>query len=566
MRLAIEIDPARARSWFGLGNALGAQARWRDAAEAFERGLSLDPELPNGDAVAAQAWEQAGEPTRAAYRYLRSISGVRGREDPELLSATAKSLAALGRVDEPIALYEQVAALLPHNAAAQSNLGISYQAAARYDEAIECYRRAIQLAPTIPECWSNLMVCLNYSPASTPEEVRSTALEYQRQCVAASVAPPSEIHANDRSPERKLRIGYVSPDLHRHPVAYFLLPALESRTDQTHVICYYTGEKGDLWTDRLRRASDGWVDGSQMSDQELASQIRADRIDILVDLAGHTEGNRLFVFALKPAPVQITWLGYVLTTGLEAIDWRIGYELTDPPGSECYYSEKLWRLPVAMWGWRAPPEMPEPSASPFLRKGYVTFGHLNRSSKISTIALDCWIQILAHVPNAKLILALPPGSRRSNMARLLEERGIAAQRIEVFETVPHDQFWALHSEIDIALDPFPFNGGTTSYETLWLGVPVVTCTGESGGFAPRFSSRMGKALLSDIDVPELVAGNPDEYVRVAVALASNPLQLMVLRQELRSRMAGSSLMDEGRQAAVLDEAYRGMWKEWCLKR
>ena len=560
-RRTIKLEPARAESWRGLGNALAGQARWREAADAYVHALQRDPALPRGDAAAAVAWRMAGDAPRAAHHYLRAINDPSARDDAELLTAAAQTLAVLGHVDDAKHLYERVAHLVPGNAAAHNNVGISHQALGEYDEAIACYRRALEFAPAFAACWSNLIVGLNYSPAHTPHDVRSAAEAFARNCAAP--LPREGTYANDRNPGRRLRVGYLSPDLHRHAVAYFLLPLLENHTDSVEVHCYNASTVSDDWTAKVRAASSGWVDCASLSDDELAQRIRADGIDILVDLAGHTEGNRLLVFARKPAPVGVNWMGYVVTTGVPGIDWRLTYELTDPAEADADYTERSWRLEGGMWGYRPLPGMPEPTPPPFLRKGCITFGHLNRYSKVSKPALDAWARILSQVPNSRLAIGVPPGRARAELAKFFESRGITANRIDAYDKMEHALFWAMHGEIDIALDPFPFNGGTTSYETLWLGVPLVTCTGEGGGFAPRFSSRMGKAILHTIGLPQLVGSSPEEYVEKAVALARDPMRLITLRQQLRDRMAASPLLDEKLHARSIEAAYRAMWREWC---
>ncbi|MGE4239900.1 tetratricopeptide repeat protein [Ramlibacter sp.] len=561
IRRALALDAGRAESWHGLGNALTGQQRWLEAAQAYERALELKPDLPNGDATAAAAWQRAQQPEAAARRYLRSISGVHGRDDPEVLTATAHVLRELGQIDQPLELYRRVAALLPANAAAHNNLGMIHQAAGNYDEAIGCYRKALELAPALHSCWSNLIVCLNYSPSYGPRDVRHAAEEFDRNCARALM--PAVGHDNNPDENRRLRVGYVSPDLHRHAVAYFLLPLLEAHGDAVEVVCYNSSTLEDEWTARLRAASSQWVDCAAMSDEVLAQRIREDRIDILVDLAGHTENNRLLTFARRPAPVQVNWLGYVLTTGVGAIGWRMTYAETDPPDADADYTERSWRLDTGMWGWRPLLGMPEVAPPPFQRKGVVTFGHLNRYSKVSRPALECWARILQQVPGSRLAIGLPAGATRGATARFFEARGVAANRIDAYDKMQHERFWAMHGEIDIALDPFPFNGGTTSYETLWMGVPLVTCTGEGGGFAPRFSSRMGRALLRAVGVPELVAHDPDAYVDTAVALARDPARLASTRAQLRERMRLSPLLDEARNAREVEAAYRGMWRQWC---
>ncbi|MBI2769655.1 MAG: tetratricopeptide repeat protein [Burkholderiales bacterium] len=558
---ALRIDPERAESWHGFGNIHAKQSRWTEAAQAYERAAQLKPELPNCDQIVAQAWAMAGEPAKALHWYARVASGALGREDPEVMTAVAGLLARSNKIDEPLTLYAAVAQALPENAAAQSNLGIAYQAMGRHTEAIECYQRALALSPEIAGTWTNLIVSLNYSAEHGPLAVKSAAEAFNRNVAAPLFDGRS--HPNNRDEQRPLRVGYVSPDFRRHAVAYFALPLIEGHTRQVEVTCYHSHAQFDDWTDRFRKASTTWVDCHGWTDEALAEKIRADRIDVLVDLAGHTENNRLLAFARKPAPVQVTWLGYVTTTGVSAIDWRMTYPDADPDGVDADYSEKLWRLDSGMWGYRPLDGMPTVAPAPHLRKGHVTFGHFNRFTKVSQQALACWADILTQVPGSRLVVSLPPGQTRQQVARFFEERGVAASRIDACDKMPHPDFWALHHEVDIALDPFPFNGGTTSYETLWLGVPLVTCTGGPGSFAPRFSSRMGAALLKALDLPELVGTAPDDYVCIAVALAQDSGRMCRLRSELRPRMAASQLLDEPLHARGVEAAYRAMWRQWC---
>ena len=560
-RTALLIAPERAASWHGLGNALTGQKRWLEAAEAYERAATLDPNLPNCDRTAADAWQRAGKPDRALQRFLRLATGVQGRDDPVLLAEMAKSLTQLNQVDEPLRLYREIAERLPDNAAAHCNLGTAYQALGEHDEAVACQRRAISLDPTQAAYWSNLIISLNYSPSHGPQDLVEAARGFDAHvCAPLRDARP---HLNARDPEKRLRVGYVSPDLHRHAVAYFALPLIEGHTGQVEVVCYNSHRQFDDWTARFKKAAHLWVDCADWSDETLAERIRADGVDILVDLAGHTENNRLLVFARKPAPIQLTWLGYVTTTGVKAIDWRLTYPEADPAGAEANYTEKLWRLPTGMWVYRPLDGMPEVAPAPVERKGCVTFGHFNRFTKVTSLALETWARILSQVPNSRLLIGLPVGRTRVEIARFFEQRGIAAHRIDAFDKMPHADFWAMHALVDIALDPFPFNGGTTSYETLWMGVPLVTCTGGPGAFAPRFASRMGATVLAAIGLPELVAQTPDEYVRIAVALANDIQGLVQLRRELRERMRASVLLQEDLHVRETEAAYRAMWREWC---
>ncbi|MBC5764740.1 tetratricopeptide repeat protein [Ramlibacter albus] len=533
-RRALAIEPGRAESWFGLGNALAGQQKWLDAAQAYERGYALNSSLPNAALVTAEAFTAAG-----------------------------RALATAGFAHEAHAAHARAAQLVPGNAAGMNNLGSAWQGLARYTEAIESYTGAIAAAPEVPIFRSNLIVALNYSHLHGPADVKWAAIEFDTHCARHLRA--TRVHENDRDPGRRLRVGYVSPDLRRHAVAYFLLPLLENHSNEVEAVCYSSSKVVDEWTSRLRQASSQWVECADLDDAQLAERIRSDRIDVLVDLAGHTEGNRLLVFARKPTPVQLSWLGYVLTTGLSAMDARLTYAVTDPEGTDDDYTERLVRLEGSMWGYRPLPGMPEPAPPPYLRKGCITFGHLNRYSKVSQPALECWARILHEVPGSRLAIGLPQGAVRTEVARFFENRGVAANRIDAYGAMAHDRFWAMHAEIDIALDPFPFNGGTTSYETLWLGVPLVTCTGEGGGFAPRFSSRMGKALLQAVGLPELVAATPEEYVAISVALARDPQRMERLRHELRERMRRSPLLDEPLHARSIEAAYRKLWREWCQR-
>jgi protein O-GlcNAc transferase len=299
-----------------------------------------------------------------------------------------------------------------------------------------------------------------------------------------------------------------------------------------------------------------------LSDDQMCERIRQDGIDILVDLSGHTLNNRLKVFARKPAPVQVTWMGYVTTTGLSAMDYRLTHEDADPLGSENEYTEQLVRLPGTMWCFRPLPGMPPVAPPPFQRKGHITFGAFNRYSKVRKELIDCWIAIVAAVPASRLVMCIPEGRIRNEVAARFLRGGVQPQRLTFFSKLEHDRFWALHADVDIALDPFPFNGGTTTCETLWLGVPVVTCTGGPGSFTPRFASRMGAAFLKAVQLAELVTHNEADYVATAVALAGDPERLSRLRAGLRSRMAESALTDEARFVREVEAAYRSMWHSW----
>lgn len=487
---------------------------------------------------------------------------LRRPADPAALTLKGNALRASGHVDAALACYREVLNQMPGSAVAHCNLGVALQNLGRYEQAIAAFEAAIARHPGFPLFWGNLAAALTYSPSHTPAHILAALKRFDTE-----IARPlldRRPHTNDRTPNRRLRVGYVSPDFRKHAVAYFALPLIEGHhRDQVEVFCYYNHRQDDDWTAAFRNIADHWLDCARMTDGELANRIRADGIDILVDLAGHTENNRLLTFAYKPAPVQVTWMGYVTTTGMSAMDWRVTHLDADPPGTEADYTEKLCRLPGTMWCYRPLPAMPDVSPAPLIKKGYVTFGSFNRYSKNSTVVLDAWAQILNRVPNSHLVICVPEGDIRQQMTCFFSERGIPSGRISAFAKLSHEDFWKLHADVDIALDPFPFGGGTTTCESLWLGVPVVSCSGRAeSDFAPRFASRMGYAFLNNIGVPEFACMTIPDYIETTVALAHDHSQLKQLRQTLREKMANSPLTDEKRFVGEMEQAYRMMWQEW----
>ena len=609
-RQAIETSPERFETWFNLGIALAGQNRITEAAAAYaqsaQRIEDTRPVLPDPACPlvvilqgAGQAWSRGREPLRAAqcfkaaldahgpsptdarahllgafgetlaalYKHPEAEAAFREAlaitpDDPGQLTNLGNILAAQRRYDGARQCYERVLALDPKLAGAYSNLGTVWQSLGDNDRAIDWHRQALDRDPTLVPVWSNLAAAMTYSLTRSPAEVRSALSEFDEK--VARPLHDAQPHGNDPNPQRRLKIGYVSPDFRKHAVAYFALPLLEGHNKaQVEVFCYHNHLQNDEWTTRFKSAADHWRVAVAMSDAQLATQIRADGIDILIDLAGHTENNRLLTFAMKPAPVQVTWMGYVTTTGMTAMDWRITHADADPAGCDADYAEKLVRLPGTMWCYRPLPDMPAVSPAPTFTKGHITFGSFNRYSKNSTAVLAAWADILNRVKDSRLLICVPEGEIRQQMAQFFNERGIDPARIDAFAKVDHPTFWKLHGEVDIALDPFPFGGGTTTCETLWLGVPLITCTGKAGGdFAPRFASRMGYAFLNNIGHPELAADSIADYIDKAVALANDRERLTTLRQILRNQMASAPLTDEKRFVQEMETAYRSMWLEW----
>jgi predicted O-linked N-acetylglucosamine transferase (SPINDLY family) len=350
-------------------------------------------------------------------------------------------------------------------------------------------------------------------------------------------------------------VGFVSPDLGRHPVGYLLVRVLENLGLET--ICYSDRVAQDDMTCRLQAAATQWRDVLGLSDERLAEQIRADAVDILFDLAGHTAHNRLLALARKPAPIQITWLGYVGTTGLAAMDYILADRYEIPPESEVYYREKVLRLPDGYVCFDAPEEAPPVGPLPAMAQGGVTFGCFNNLAKITPQAMRVWAEILRRVPQSRLVLKYRglegEGFRRELLERLAAER-IDAARVELLGRSPRRELLADYNRIDLALDPFPYSGGLTTCEALWMGVPVVTCPGET------FASRHALSHLSNAGLTETIAHDLDEYVELAVALAGDLPRLAGLRAGLRQRMAASPLCDAERFVDNLASLLQDVWQ------
>ena len=425
----------------------------------------------------------------------------------------------------------------------------------RADDAIATFRRVLELTPGSAPTFSNLLLELNYS---ANQDAASIFREHQR--FGELFARRYEAPAPDPAWPRRLRIGYVSPDFRDHVVTRFLEPILE-RHDRAKfdVYCYYNHRQKDAVTDRLRELATRWFDCEDLSDAELADRIREDRIDILVDLAGHTAGNCLLAMAMKPAPVQATYLGYPNTTGLGAVDLRITDAYADPPGeSDRFSAEQLVRLPGTYFCYRPNKTSPEVGPLPAFASGAVTFGCFNNFAKLSTQFQDAAARVLAEVPLSRLLLKARPLSF-PHIAQAVRERfrraGIDPARLELrgWEAGVKDHL-AIYGAVDIALDSFPYNGATTTCEALWMGVPVVSIVGD------RHAGRVGSSLLNAMGMGEYVAHDVEEYVAICARVAGDLSRLAELRRDLRDRMRRSPLMDEARVTRALEQAYLQAWE------
>ena len=556
-RQAVALDPRNHKALANLGDALLAHGQLDEAIVAFQASIALEPRAATAHYNLAYILQAKGQldAAIAAYRQVIALKPDHARAYNNLGAA----LLSVGQLDEAVAACRQAIALRPDNAEALSNLSNALKDMGQLDEAIAACRQAVALRPNYAHVHSNLIFELHFHPGYDAPAIAEELRRWNRQ-IAEPLKKFIEPHRNDRDPTRRLRIGYVSPDFRNHVVAKFLLPLLVHRDkSRVEIFAYAHVPVPDQGTQTVRSQIDTWRDIVGLSDAQAADLIRQDRIDILVDLSLHSAHNRLLVFARKPAPVQVTYLAYCSSTGLDTVDYRLTDPYLDPPGmDESVYSERTFRLPQTYWCFAPSIDAIDVGGLPALQQGTITFGCLNNFCKISPPALAVWAKLLRALPGARLVVHAHQGSHRQRMLRQLEQQGIAPQRVRFVDRLTLEEYFRLYQQIDIALDPFPYNGGTTTCDALWMGVPVVSLAGRTA------VGRTGASILSNVGLTELVAGSEEQYVQIAAALAGDLPRLRQLRATLRQRMQESALMDAPRFARDVEAAYRQMWQTWCV--
>lgn len=550
------LRPQHARTHYNLGIALRSAGCWTDAVASFREAVRLEPAYAEAHDCLGHALITLNRLEEAAAALEESL---RIRPDnAEMRSNLGSVYQARGELARAEACYREAMRLKPALAIGFDNLGSVLAAQGRHEEALAVYRAGLSRNPTDARAHSNLLLTLNYldlDPREVLKEHRSWA---ERHGCSSEIRK----HANSPDPERRLRVGYVSPDFREHSVAYFIEPVLAAHDrSRFEVCCYSDVPRPDSTTERLRTYAAVWRDIAGWSDQRVLEQVMADRIDILVDLAGHTAGNRLTVFVRRPAPVQVSYLGYPNTTGLTAIDYRITDAWSDPPGSEAFYTERLLRLPGCFLCYQPPSDSPDVSSLPFDQNGFITFGSFNNLAKLHPDVIDCWAELLRTVPGSRLLIK-NPSLRDSQVRQRLNDdfcaRGIGADRLELHSpaSTTRDHL-ALYGRMDIALDTFPYNGTTTTCEALWMGVPVVTLTGAA------HAGRVGTSILRTLGLQALIGADRKDYVARAAGLARETAALRRFRAELRHQLRVSKLCDRGAFAVRLENAYRAGWRLWC---
>jgi protein O-GlcNAc transferase len=594
---AILINPNEASYHNNRGTALTGRCNFVAALDAFKRGLALQPNYAQAHNNIGAVLRPLGRHAEAADHYRNAI---RLRPDyAEAYANLANVLVDLNLVEEARAAAERAVALKPDYAIGHNNLGAVLQRYGQYGKAIEAlcralelrpaypdalcnmgevlkesgraaeaigfYRKAIELSPDEAGMGSNMLLALcnieTLTPAMIFEEHRAWG-----KIVSARVTVDGQIDPfenRDHSSARRLRVGYLSSDFRRHSVAYFLEPILEFHNPKVvESVCYsnLTGP-GDSVTERLRGFASDWCDVAGLNDASLTKLIRDDEIDILVDLSGHTRGNRLSVFARRAAPLQMSYLGYPATTGLATVDWRLSDSWADPLNmTEAFHSERVLHLANGFLCYRPDPEAPEVEPPPVFGNGHITFGSFNSMAKLTPTAIKTWAQILLRVPGSRLVLkskAISDPDTRRRLYQRFAERRVDADRLGLFGwVVDGDPLTAYHG-IDIGLDSFPYNGTTTTCEAMWMGVPVIALAGD------WHAARVGVSLLTRTGMDAFLARSPENYVDIAVNLASRPEVLAELRRDMREKIIGSGLCDGPAFVGQLERAYRSAWRAWC---
>ncbi|WP_296892093.1 tetratricopeptide repeat protein [Thiobacillus sp.] len=591
---ALEQNPDLAEAHSNLGNVLWELGRPEAALAVYRRALQLKPDFAEASLNLGNALSDLGEldEALAAYRRVMELQ-------PGLVEAhygAGNVLRRLKRFDEAIAVFRKTVEWFPFVARAHTQLGIALQSAGRNEESVAAYRHAIQLQPEFvepyhkladclgrmgrtgeavgvyrdglrvvaddPGMWSGLLFMLNYRQTGGAGTELAEARAYGEKM--ASQVVPFVHHHNTPIPDRRLRIGLVSGDFGEHPVGYFLEGVVENLdAASVELFAYETFKRKGELNQRLRRAIPHWYVASPVgvTDEMLANQIRTDGIDILIDLAGHTAHNRLPVFAWKPAPVQVTWLGYLGTTGLEAMDYLLADPYVLPLREEDRFTETPWHLPESYICFSPPEAMVEVGRLPALSNGFVTFGSFNNLSKVGDPVMACWAQLLQAVPDSRLFLkskALAGDDVRKAVIERFARFGVGAERLQMEGLrASRQEHFCAYQQVDIALDTFPYPGITTTVEGLWMGVPTLALKGD------RFLGHQGETILTNAGLPEWIAEDGDDYVAKAAAYARDLEHLADLRARLRNQVLASPLFDAPRFARHFEQALRGMWQVWC---
>ncbi|MDA1015181.1 MAG: tetratricopeptide repeat protein [Planctomycetota bacterium] len=536
-----------------LGIVLRATGNLVEASQCYQRALTLKPDYAEAHYNLGNVHQDLNRIQAAIDSFEQALKLRPGFADA--LNNLAVAAKNLGELDKAFSLYRQLIEIRP-DAISWNNLGDVLWRRGEIEEAIVCFRTALKISPDDAAVHGNLLYYMKYDAQADPTDVFA---EHVRWGQRFDEVPPREFE-NVRDPDRPLRIGYVSPSLCRNPVAYFLEGILRHQDpSRVQSWCFSDANVTDNFTERLRSLADGWHDTRQLSDGELAERILETKIDILVDLAGHTSHNRLSVFAKRPAPIQVTYLGYPDTTGLKAMDYRLTDAVADPAGEFKRHTEELIRLRDCFCCY-SPPESPAVARLPASALGHITFGSLHNLGRLNRTVLETWCRILDAIPDSRLVMFRDTlhGKVRTQFLKKFAEHGISANRVDLRHGVADGSAYLSHySDIDITLDTFPWGGHTTACESLWMGVPVLTLRGQA------HAGRMVASVLSVVGLADWIADDLDDYVSRAVRFASDVPALSRNRSAMRQHIARSALCDGAAFTRNLESIYCTMWRKWC---
>jgi predicted O-linked N-acetylglucosamine transferase (SPINDLY family) len=554
---AITLVPAYAEAHFNLGVARQAQANPDQAVTSYRAAIAARPAYPAAHYNLGNALREGLALAEAVEAYRAALALDAGHADAQ--NNLGVVLQELGERDQAIECFRRTIALQPDYPRAHTNLAHLLRERGQFEASIEAYRQALALRPDDASAHSGLILVLDHHEGATPAERLAERRSYNtRHAHALTLA--AYPHQNDADPDRPIRVGYVSGDFYYHSAATGIAPVILSHDPaQIEVYCYASNRISDAQTARFKQGAPNWRDVAAFTDEAVAAQIRADGIDILVDLGGHSASGRLLVFARRPAPVQVTAWGYVSGTGLDAIDYLLADPVALPPQAEHWYHEKIVHLPSIVC-YQPFGSVPDVAPAPLVERGTVTFGSFNRATKLTAGTLDLWARVVASVPGSRMVLKSPALDDDENRARILAAfaaRGVAAERVAIQGQTPSYAHLAAYGQIDVQLDPFPHGGGATTFDGLLQGVPCITLLGE------LIQARASASFLTTVGLTDLIARTPDEYVEIAGRLAADPDRLRHERATLRERVLASPLGNPSLYTRAVEQVYRTLWRRWC---
>ena len=554
---AIDINPDLAEVHYNLGTTFQDFGKVDEAVQSFRKALTIKPDYPEAHGNLGIALQYLGRPEEAMASYHKALAIKPDFAEAHINLGNVHS--ELGQPGEAVESHRKALAIEPESAMAHNNLANALKDLGKLEEAAASYRQALTLKPDFAEAHSNLIFPMSYDPGITSDEIFQQARQWDAKHGYKGEKPE---YRNPPEPDRRLRIGLVSGDFRHHSVSYFLKTVVsEIDKEKLEIFAYATSSKEDDLTAQLKSIVAHWRNVTAISDKQLSEDIMADGIDILVDLSGHSAFNRLKVFSMKPAPIQVAWLGYSATTGVDAFDYILCDQWVLPPEGEEHFIEKSWRLPGSYLCFSPPDVKVDVAASPVRSNSYITFGCFNHLTKMTDPVVSCWAKILHKVPDSRLFLKagqLNDVAVQKEVLSRFSSHGVFSDVLFLKGYSPDKStHFAAYNQVDISLDPFPYAGTTTSFEALWMGTPLLTLQGD------RFISRVGESILNNVGLGEWIGATPQDYVDKAIAFASDLQGLSVLREGMRDRLMASCLCDAPGFTRNLEEAFRGMWRTWC---